>query len=79
MVLLIELIKMMMIVLMIMNTEELVVLEDYLKAINTNQQKLMMVLLVEEIIALNIRVEEIDTKIYHQKSISILLGHFQET
>ena len=61
---------------MIMNTEELVVLEDYLKAINTNQQKLMMVLLVEEIIALNIQVEEIDTKIYHQKSISILLDHF---
>ena len=36
----------------------------------------MMVLGVKEIITLNIRVKEIDMKIYHQKNISILLDHF---
>ena len=55
---------------MMMNTEELVVLEDYLQTI-TNQQKLMMVLQGEEVITLNIRVDEIDIKIYQQKSILI--------
>ena len=35
----------------------------------------MMVFGVEEIITFNIRVKEIDKKIYHWKNISILLDH----
>ena len=63
---------MIMVMLMMMNTEKLEALEDYLKGlieIITNQEKPMMVLQEEKIITSNIRVKEIDMKIYHLKNI----------
>ena len=57
---------------MMINTEKLVVLENYFKSlieIITNQIKLMLGLQEEKIITLNIRVKEIDMIIYHLKNI----------
>ena len=65
---------MVMMMMMMMNTEKLEALEDYLKGlieIITNQEKPMMVLQEEKIITSNIRVKEIDTRIYHRKNILI--------
>ena len=56
-----------MILLLIINTEKLEVLEHYLKSlivINTNQSEPMIVFPEEKIITSNIRVKEIDMKIY---------------
>ena len=61
-----------MILLMIINTERLEVLGHYLEnsiGIITNQEELMMVLQEKRIITLNIKVKEIDMKIYHLKNI----------
>ena len=82
MVMLMVLIMMILIIMMIiimklammMNTEKLEALEDYLKnliEIITSQQELMMVLMGEETITQNMRVEEMDRKISHQKNILI--------
>ena len=63
-----------MILLMMMNTEKLEALEDYLRGlieIITNQQELIVVLQEEIIITKNIAVEEIDMRIYHLKNILI--------
>ena len=57
---------------MIINTERLEVLGHYLEnsiGIITNQEELMMVLQEKRIITLNIKVKEIDMKIYHLKNI----------
>ena len=54
-----------------MNTEELGALEDYLTTIVTNQEEPMMVLQEEKIITLNIRAEEIYTKVYRQQNVLI--------
>ena len=57
---------------MMINTEKLEVLEHYLKGlikINTNHEKLMIGLQEEKIITSNIRVKEIDMRIYHPKNI----------
>ena len=63
-----------MILLMMINTEKLEVLEHYLKSLKeiiTNQLEPMMVLQEEEIIIKNIKVKEIDIKIYNLKTILI--------
>ena len=57
---------------MMINTEKLEVLEHYLEGlikINTNHEKLMIGLQEEKIITSNIRVKEIDMRIYHPKNI----------
>ena len=61
-------------IMMMVNTKQLEALEHYLKSlieIITNQQELMLVLMEEMIIMENIRVKEIDLKIYHPKNILI--------
>ena len=63
---------MVMMMMMMMNTEKLEALEDYLKGlieIITNQEKPMMVLQEEKIITSNIRVKEINMKVYHLNNI----------
>ena len=65
-----------MILLMMMDIEKLEALEHYLKSlieIITNGP--MMVLQEEKIVISNVRVKEIDMKVYHQKIILIWLDH----